>query len=182
MIYIVRHGQTDWNAAHKLQGATDIPLNEAGIKEAHDVAEELKDVKFDVVYCSPLQRAKKTCEIIWDGKIVFDDRLRERSFGEFEGHNPYNHESHFSDIYNWVKDLDIGGGERVSEFEKRVFEFFDEILEKHPNKTILVVCHGGVIRMAKGYFMGKPNDGDYYGAYGVERNVSILKFEGGRVE
>ena len=66
MLYIMRHGKTDWNAKHKLQGRTDIPLNEEGIQMAEQAKEKYKDVNFDICYCSPLVRAKQTAEIVLD--------------------------------------------------------------------------------------------------------------------
>ena len=80
MLYIMRHGKTDWNAKHKLQGRTDIPLNEEGIQMAEQAKEKYKDVNFDICYCSPLVRAKQTAEIVLEGRnipIVYDDRLME---------------------------------------------------------------------------------------------------------
>ena len=88
MLYIMRHGKTDWNAKHKLQGRTDIPLNEEGIQMAEQAKEKYKDVNFDICYCSPLVRAKKTAEIVLEGRnipIVYDDRLMEMCFGVYEG-------------------------------------------------------------------------------------------------
>ncbi|MFR6562458.1 MAG: histidine phosphatase family protein [Eubacterium ventriosum] len=68
MLYIMRHGKTDWNAKHKLQGRTDIPLNEEGIQMAEQAKEKYKDVNFDICYCSPLVRAKQTAEIVLEAK------------------------------------------------------------------------------------------------------------------
>ena len=88
MLYIMRHGKTDWNAKHKLQGRTDIPLNEEGIQMAEQAKEKYKDVNFDICYCSPLVRAKQTAEIVLEGRnipIVYDDRLMEMCFGVYEG-------------------------------------------------------------------------------------------------
>lgn len=70
MLYIMRHGKTDWNAKHKLQGRTDIPLNEEGIQMAEQAKEKYKDVNFDICYCSPLVRAKKTAEIVLEGRNI----------------------------------------------------------------------------------------------------------------
>ena len=64
MLYIMRHGKTQWNALHKLQGRTDIPLNEEGRKMAEEAREEYKDVALDICYCSPLCRAYETAEIV----------------------------------------------------------------------------------------------------------------------
>ena len=87
-LYIMRHGKTDWNEKHKLQGRTDVPLNEEGRRMAEKAREEYKDVHCDVCWCSPLIRAKQTAGILLRGRdipIITDDRLREMSFGIYEG-------------------------------------------------------------------------------------------------
>ena len=88
MLYIMRHGRTDWNDRHKLQGRTDVPLNEEGRRMAEKAAEEYRDIPLDVCWCSPLIRARETAEIVLRGRdvpILTDDRLREMSFGDYEG-------------------------------------------------------------------------------------------------
>ena len=95
MIYFVRYGSTDWNENKnaeggrdpKCQGRVDLELNETGIAQALATAESLKDKKFDRVICSPLIRAKQTCDLIYHGDtpIEIDGRIIERDFGEFEG-------------------------------------------------------------------------------------------------
>lgn len=87
-IYLIRHGETDWNRMKKLQGTTDIPLNAYGIELAEKTAEGLKDVPFDRIYTSPLIRARKTAEIIRGDRpieIIETDGLKEISFGDYEG-------------------------------------------------------------------------------------------------
>ena len=87
-IYLIRHGETDWNKMRRLQGVTDIPLNACGIELAEKTAEGLKNVPFDRIYTSPLIRAKKTAEIIRGDRpveLVVTDGLKEISFGEYEG-------------------------------------------------------------------------------------------------
>ena len=90
MLYIMRHGKTEWNELHKLQGRTDIPLNEEGRQMAKIAGEKYKDINFDVCYCSPLVRAKETAKLVLEGRnvpIIYDERLREMSFGIYEGTN-----------------------------------------------------------------------------------------------
>ena len=84
-VYMVRHGKTDWNEAHKLQGRVDIPLNETGKSDALKVKEKLKNVEFDKVLVSPLKRALQTCKLITDKPYEIDERLIERAFGSLEG-------------------------------------------------------------------------------------------------
>ncbi len=88
MLYIIRHGKTDWNALHKLQGRTDIPLNDEGRKMAEEAGKLYRDVHFDVCFCSPLIRARETAEILLRGRnvpILTDNRLAEMGFGSYEG-------------------------------------------------------------------------------------------------
>ena len=88
MLYIMRHGKTDWNEIHKLQGRTDIPLNEEGRKMAALAKAQCDEIEFDVCYCSPLIRARETAEfVLRDRKIpiIVDERLIEMSFGIYEG-------------------------------------------------------------------------------------------------
>ena len=85
-IFVVRHGQTEWNVLKKMQGSADIELNEKGLSQAQDTADMLSSETFDVIFSSALKRAKQTAEIINNSRglnIIFDDRLRERNFGEF---------------------------------------------------------------------------------------------------
>ena len=87
-VYLIRHGETDWNSVRKLQGQTDIRLNDYGIELAKLTAEGLKDVDFDLIYSSPLIRAVETAEIIKGDReleIHTDDRIKEINFGECEG-------------------------------------------------------------------------------------------------
>jgi broad specificity phosphatase PhoE len=82
MIYLVRHGQTDWNVEGRNQGHTDIELNQMGIEQATQLAEQLRNIRFDNVFSSPLKRAMKTAEIIHSGgEVVYDVRIIERCNG-----------------------------------------------------------------------------------------------------
>ena len=84
-IYIVRHGQTDYNINGIYAGRIDIPLNNNGIKEAYQVKEKLKGINFSKIYSSPLRRAYETAKIISDKDIIVDNRIIERSNGQLEG-------------------------------------------------------------------------------------------------
>ena len=87
-LYIVRHGETDWNKARKIQGQSDIPLNAFGRHLARETAKGLADVHFDLCFTSPLSRAKETARIILEGRdvpIIEDPRIEEMSFGVYEG-------------------------------------------------------------------------------------------------
>lgn len=88
MLYIMRHGKTDWNAIHKLQGRTDIPLNDEGRRWPKLLAKKYQDVHLDICFCSPLIRARETAQLVLAGRdvpVVYDERLLEMSFGIYEG-------------------------------------------------------------------------------------------------
>ena len=166
MIYFVRHGATAWNENRdengnknpRYQGRKDLSLNEKGITQAKDVAQKLKEIKFDKVFCSPLKRAKETCEIISDDNIVFDDRIIERDFGELTGKTKRDFD--YAGFWNLSGKQDYNGAETIKDVEKRVFNFLDE-LKNDKDKNILVVAHSGIGRVMMSYFYGVPEDGDY---------------------
>lgn len=152
--YIVRHGQTDWNAKHLLQGQIDIPLNEAGEKQAEELGKHLHTIHFDAVYSSDLLRAKRTAEIIILEKklaVMTHAFLRERKLGIFEG-------QHISRIDAFNKEVatlshaarfrykEGPDAESDEEIVSRFITFCREIAIANPKKTILVVTHSGVMR------------------------------------
>lgn len=152
MLYIMRHGKTEWNDKRKLQGQTDIELNEEGIRMALFARDEYKDVHFDICYSSPLKRALKTAEIVLEGRnvpIITDDRLKEMRFGSFEGTEGYDSEDNPINVLFKAPECYtglIGGAESLDELYKRTGEFLDEII--YPNikegKDILIVGHGAM--------------------------------------
>ncbi|MCF0129593.1 MAG: histidine phosphatase family protein [Pseudobutyrivibrio sp.] len=152
MLYIMRHGRTDWNDLKKMQGRTDIPLNEAGIKMAQKAAEEYVGIHFDVCYCSPLTRAKETAELLLKNRevpIIFDDRLIEMSFGSFEGSTGFG-ENEGSPIYTFFKHPEeyeaAEGAESFEELFARTGEFLKEVALPlvDEGKDVLIVGHGAM--------------------------------------
>ncbi len=155
MIYLVRHGQTDWNVLKKRQGHANIPLNEEGIKQANNLKEELKDIKFDYVFTSPLDRAFETAKIVSETNPIIDDRLIERNNGKLEGLTAdeiakLKEDSNYSD--------ELYEAESINDLQKRAEDFIKDILDKYPNKNILIVTHVGLIINIRCYLDGKPND------------------------
>lgn len=171
MIYIVRHGQTDWNLEGRNQGRKDIELNETGIKQAEETAKKLEGKKFDMVFSSPLKRAYKTAQIIWDGEIISDERLLERCNGELEG----KLKSEYEELVDFADpNEDRYGVEPLTDFRNRITKFFDDIVKKYPGKDILVVTHAGISIYAKCYFEGEPADGNY-SKYKL-KNCEVLQY------
>ncbi len=153
MLYIMRHGRTDWNDENRLQGKTDIPLNEEGREMARRAAKEYADVHFDICFCSPLIRAKETAEILLKGRnvpVVTDERLEEMGFGVYEGSKDYFENAeyplnlffeHPAEYVAPVKD-----GESMEELFKRTGEFLEEKVypELKEGKDVLIVGHGAM--------------------------------------
>ena len=143
-IYYVRHGQTDWNLERKMQGGgTEKALNETGIKQAQETREELENIKYDIVICSPMHRAMQTAEIINKGKNVqvTTDEIEKR-------------------IWDYDLNYQIPEGENLHDFEKRILEFLKEMKQKYSDKTVLIVAHGGVAKVLKTHLYGMPKSKD----------------------
>lgn len=145
-IYMIRHGKTDWNERGLIQGMSDIPLNEEGKRQAFNVAEKLKDVKFDLCISSPLERAFQTAKIITQDRcdIIFDDLLLERGMGLLEG-KPHELYKKF-DYYNYKKNSHENEVEGIQELLKRTKLFLKKIRENYGSKTLLIVSHAATIR------------------------------------
>lgn len=156
-IYIMRHGETDWNTQKRLQGRTDISLNENGRALARMTAEALRDIPFDLAISSPLARALETAEIVIGNRDIpvwKDERLIEISFGDFEGmiSGKENYEIPDPEFSNFFlapdKYLPPPQGEDIRSLGARTKAFMDDILnrEEYQEKTILVTTHGGAMR------------------------------------
>lgn len=155
-IYMIRHGETNWNKESRLQGKTDIPLNENGILLARQAAERFATVDFDLAYTSPLLRARQTAETILEGRnvpIYEEKRIEEIGFGAYEG---MVYTKTYSDIpdesfsYFFTKPeayQPAPNGERIEELLEREAVFLREIFV-NPNlqdKTILISTHGAAL-------------------------------------
>ena len=170
MIYLVRHGQTDWNTIGKYQGQTDIELNPEGIVQAENLRKNLKDIDFDIVISSPLKRAYKTAQIIHPGYIITDNRLMERSNGELEGKIKGHHVVDFTDPNETKFNI-----ETLPVFRRRIIDFWDDVLKNNSKINVLVVTHAGVGIYSQCYFNGEPQNGDY-NKY-IMKNCDIIKFD-----
>ena len=166
MIYIIRHGQTDWNIEHRTQGHTDIALNINGIKLAELISQKIANLKIDNIISSDLKRAYMTAQIInkkFNKNIETDKRLREFSFGTLEGITREKITPEIWDDFN--KNPKKFNAEKREEIFKRIKSFINDI--KSNDKNILVVTHGGPIRMIKYYLENGEsfNDKKYLAEY-----------------
>lgn len=141
-IALLRHGQTDWNIDFRLQGTSDIPLNETGLAQARAAAEAISS-QWDVIVSSPLDRAVKTAQIVAErhalGELQIEPLLLERSFGEAEGMLYTEWREKFSDSK-------VPGGESIEELEARCHRLLAHLVAKYRGKRVLTVSHGALIR------------------------------------
>ena len=152
--YIVRHGQTVWNSEHRMQGQKDSELTELGVKQARELGEQLKDVKFAATFSSDLQRAKKTARLVTMQKqaaITATKLLRERGMGVLEGkviddlsdelrELLYKVDSH--QHYQELEDYQI---ESLEQALGRIIQFLRQTALAYPNHRVLLVTHAGLI-------------------------------------
>lgn len=156
-IYIIRHGETDWNVVKRLQGRSDIPLNEEGRRLARVTAEALADIPFTRIYTSPLLRAKETAMIIKGNRdipVIEDERIQEISFGIYEGF--FCAEERYtipnSDFIKFFKQPEQyvapEGAEKIETLCNRTTDFLQELVHTtaYQNDTILISTHGAALR------------------------------------
>lgn len=154
MIYVVRHGETEWNAINKVLGRTDMPLNARGIEQAHEIARSLKNIKIDTFLCSPLCRARQTADAISDATGIqykIDERLIEQDFGRFEGVDRSDREYQEAKREYFAR---YPGGESFFDLAARVYPLIKELR----GADVLLVTHGGICRVIRSYFEDMGNE------------------------
>ena len=192
-LYLIRHGETDWNKVRRLQGQCDIPLNDFGRKLARETAPALRDIPFDLAITSPLLRAKETALLVLEGRDIplqEDPRLMELAFGEFEGlvckgenYNIPDPEFHcFYDAPD--RYVPPKGGESFFDLEARLKSFLKDLMEDPAlqDKTVLVSTHGGALCMLLN-LIRKRSVAEVWGS-GVHKNcaVSLVAMERGETK
>lgn len=153
-LYIVRHGETEWNKIGRYQGITNVPLNENGIAQAKACGNALKDVHFDRILSSDLSRALVTAETIRGIRqleIKTDERLREINFGDWEKLLFTEIEERWpgliDQMYRRPDIVKVPNGESFQEVQDRAWSAVSDFLnENNEDETILITCHGGTIR------------------------------------
>ena len=172
MIFFVRHGETDYNTQGRVQGQLDIPLNDNGINQAKQLSENLKEYKIDIIFCSPLLRARKTAEIINENhnvEIVYVDNLKEFYAGSKQG----------TKVSEWSKDEteefrlypERYGAESNKDFYTRSVNAFKE---NSKFENALIVSHGGVYKHLHRHL---NNIQDLAEFVAVPANCSVIKLK-----
>ncbi|ATP93393.1 histidine phosphatase family protein [Bacillus altitudinis] len=140
-ICLVRHGETDWNAAKRIQGRTDIPLNDTGKWQAEQTGLYLKNAHWDVVISSPLSRAKETAHLILQhvhAPLVIMDDFIERDYGDAEGMS-------FEERQKLFPNKQYPNMEPLSALQDRMLEGIEKVRATYPDQRVLIVAHGAAI-------------------------------------
>lgn len=149
VIGLLRHGQTNWNIDFRLQGVTDIPLNETGIAQAKVAGAVIAgqfaaEQAWDLILTSPLSRARDTAVMVGQAigieSVLIEDLLLERSFGEAEGLSHEEWKTKYHDTNH------VPGGETLEQLEARSWVLLQQLLDHHAGKRVLTVSHGALIR------------------------------------
>ena len=179
-VFLLRHGETDWNATGRLQGSTDVPMSARGIEQVGGAARALGALlpKGTIIVSSPLVRARATAEAlaaVTGGPIVFDDRLKERAYGAWEGMTAAEREEHSpTEVARWHLGLEprIEGYEDHVSVTSRVVACIDQHADD--GATVVFVGHGSTARLAVRVMMRLPLDGWNLGPLG---NASWTELE-----
>lgn len=153
-LYVARHGQTAYNVERRACGGmTDISLTEQGRRQAKKLGETLREISIDKVIVSPMKRAQETASIALEGRgftFEIEERIREHCFGSFEGclvdDEEFSH-MRWNPAFRFPE-----GGESLFQVATRVYSFLDELAQRYPDQTVLLVCHGAIGRIIYSYF------------------------------
>ena len=185
-LYVFRHGTTDWNQLKRLQGNSNTELNEKGRELARITSEAIKDIRFDYIFSSPLDRAYETAQILRgdrDVEIVKDERLIEISFGADEGvliekRSPGCH-WFFDDPEKYVP---TDGGETLESLFARTRDFIDSVLvplsKEHPDANVMISGHGAMNKGLAAYLCHRSKKEFWAGAWQRNCSLSIYEIDG----
>lgn len=178
--YLVRHGETDWNRAGKIQGATDIPLNATGRAQAHATGSKMEGRQWDIIVTSPLSRAVETATIIASHLGLPEPRsvdgIVERNYGAAEGLTGPEVESFYPN------DAPVPGRETRGEVQHRVVAALHQLATEFPGKNVIVVCHGGVVRAmlhettGTSFFHERIINGSVHSFHHSDEGLSLVHF------
>ncbi|MDP6295025.1 MAG: histidine phosphatase family protein [SAR324 cluster bacterium] len=164
-IILIRHGETEWNSQKRMQGHSNSNLSEVGRGQIQELGELMKNVSFDHIYSSDSLRARQTAEAItqYSGHTLqFDQRIREKNLGVFEGLTSTEAKERHPEIYRLFKTAGanyvIDEGESTQQLLERALEFIEEIRLRHPQERVVMVTHGGVVRVLMKHALGLSID------------------------
>lgn len=184
IIYLTRHGQTEWNKARIMQGWQNAPLTELGKNQATQLGEKLKSVVFDAIYSSDSGRAFHTAQIISQNQSKSIEKLasfREINLGEWEGKsiqefeqsNPTQYHNFWNSPHLYVSST----GETFFDVKKRVINTFETLLQKHSDDCVLIVAHTVVVKTILAYIENEPTEKLWILPYIHPTSLSIIETE-----
>ncbi|MEC9068710.1 MAG: histidine phosphatase family protein [SAR324 cluster bacterium] len=164
-IILIRHGETEWNSQQRMQGHSNSDLSAEGRGQIQALGKWMKYVSFDHIYSSDTLRAMQTAKAItqYTGHTLhLDKRIREKNLGVFEGLTSNEAKERFPDVYNLFKTAGrnyvIDKGESTQQLLDRSLEFIEEIRLRHPDQRVVIVTHGGVVRVLMKHTLGLSID------------------------
>ncbi|MBO4871898.1 MAG: histidine phosphatase family protein [Lachnospiraceae bacterium] len=165
-LYVMRHGQTDWNIRQVYQGQTDIPLNETGLAQAQAAKEKVWPGMADLILCSSLTRARQTAAAVNEVlrvPVIYRPDMKERYFGEWEGSSYVEKRAHpyvaSGDYDNYCCTERVAGIELCREVCERAWALLREVKEYYADRSVLLVSHGSWLRAMSAYFRGLDETG-----------------------
>jgi len=168
-LLVARHGQTQWNVDRRICGRTDLPLTQLGLQQAQKLAERAMDCGIDVIIASPMIRAQQTAKAVSDKigvPVLTDVRLIEQDYGSYEGKNRLT-QAFVDNKRQFAKRCP--GGESTMQLAYRVYSLLEELKQQYAGKTVLLVCHGGIMRVIRSYFEDMSNE--EYANYSADNAV-----------
>jgi len=164
-IILIRHGETEWNSQRRMQGHSNSELSSVGRGQIQALGELMKNESFDHIYSSDSLRARQTAEAITQHTghtLQFDQRIREKNLGVFEGLTSTEAKERHPEVYRLFKTEGakyvIDEGESTQQLLERALEFIEEIRLRHPQERVVMVTHGGVVRVLMKHSLGLPID------------------------
>lgn len=183
-IYLVRHGETEWNIEKRLQGWQDSNLTEKGIEDANALHDHLIDIKFDAIYSSSSKRAFKTAEIIAGNRkleVIADNNLREISLGDWEGKTTLEIEQlDPNEYYNFMKAPHLYNRKDLETFahvQNRALKTINKIVKEKKTGNILLVTHAITLKTIMAYFEKRPLANLWDPPYIQNTSVSLIQIE-----
>ncbi|HIW49073.1 MAG TPA: histidine phosphatase family protein [Firmicutes bacterium] len=180
-LYLIRHGETQWNKEMRFQGWTDIPLSETGREQAQKLAWRMRDIPIDEIYASPLQRAVETARPMAQLKglsISTMQAFKEINFGPWEGMTAQEIREGWGESFvEFMKYPEAGtfpGEGSFDQVTERIRQGLDQVLEQKDGKNIAIVSHGGIVRLMIRYLMGFT--GEWYNKTWIDNtSISIVE-------
>ena len=158
LLYVTRHGETEYNVLGRYCGSTDIPLNDIGIAQAHELSERLQGMRFDVIVSSPMLRARQTAGIVCAAlnmPYTVYEQFTERNMGVYEGLTREEARERFPDLWNrqCTSKIDDApdGGETLTQACGRIDGGLNMLRQDYQGKSILLICHGFAARAVHRY-------------------------------